>query len=145
MNESLRRKAVDKLTFLIIPAVVLLDQVTKTLAEFWFPVVCNDGVAFGVLRGGFFGEVLSLGTLILIGFLFLRGAIFKKESNYFMIAGAFILGGGLSNFVDRIIRKCVLDFISFSFWPSFNLADVAICFGVLILIWYVGIAKKNEK
>jgi signal peptidase II len=48
------------------------------------------------------------------------------------IALILILSGALGNLLDRIIREEVVDFIAFSFWPSFNLADAFIVAGAVI-------------
>ena len=46
------------------------------------------------------------------------------------LAGGLLIGGAVSNLIDRVARGSVVDFIDFSFWPTFNLADVAIVVGV---------------
>ncbi len=53
-----------------------------------------------------------------------------------------ILGGGISNFIDRVAKGCVRDFISVFGFPTFNLADALISLGVLslILVYF----KKNN-
>ena len=50
---------------------------------------------------------------------------------------ALILGGGISNFIDRLTAGCVRDFIDLGFFPSFNLADAAISVGVIVMIFVV--------
>ncbi len=47
---------------------------------------------------------------------------------------AVLLGGGISNLLDRLVRGHVIDFIHVSYWPVFNVADVAICVGVGLLL-----------
>ena len=44
------------------------------------------------------------------------------------------VGGAVSNLFDRFWRRRVVDFIDFSFWPTFNFADVAIVFGLVFAI-----------
>jgi signal peptidase II len=46
-----------------------------------------------------------------------------------------LLGGAIGNLIDRLAEGSVIDFIKLPFWPAFNLADVAITFGVLALLW----------
>jgi signal peptidase II len=50
-------------------------------------------------------------------------------------AGAVLLGGGLGNLLDRLVRGHVIDFIHISYWPVFNVADIAICLGIGLLLW----------
>ncbi len=45
-----------------------------------------------------------------------------------------LIGGGISNYIDRIFRGGVLDFIDLGFWPSFNLADASITASAFLLI-----------
>ena len=46
-----------------------------------------------------------------------------------------LVGGALGNIVDRIREGAVTDFLKIPWWPAFNLADVAITFGVLALLF----------
>jgi signal peptidase II len=47
--------------------------------------------------------------------------------------GLMVLGGALGNVIDRLARGYVVDFLHVSYWPIFNVADVAICMGALLL------------
>ena len=53
-------------------------------------------------------------------------------------AGALLVGGGLGNLLDRLLRGHVIDFIHVSYWPVFNVADIAICLGIGLLLWSKG-------
>jgi signal peptidase II len=46
-----------------------------------------------------------------------------------------LLGGALGNVIDRIADGAVTDFIKLPAWPAFNVADVSITFGVLVLLY----------
>jgi signal peptidase II len=46
-----------------------------------------------------------------------------------------LLGGAVGNIFDRIRDGAVTDFIKFPWWPAFNVADIAITFGVLSLLY----------
>jgi signal peptidase II len=48
--------------------------------------------------------------------------------------GLLVLGGALGNVIDRLARGYVIDFLHISYWPIFNVADVAICIGALLLV-----------
>jgi signal peptidase II len=55
------------------------------------------------------------------------------------------LGGTMGNLIDRLRLGSVIDFIDFSFWPTFNLADSAICVGAGILIILLLKSESSEK
>ena len=60
-----------------------------------------------------------------------------------------MLGGAIGNFIDRVIRKEVVDFVhtyifNYSF-PIFNIADSALCIGVALLVIYMFLQKDKKK
>jgi signal peptidase II len=46
-----------------------------------------------------------------------------------------LLGGALGNIIDRVRLSAVTDFIKLPAWPAFNVADMSITFGVLVLLY----------
>lgn len=126
--------------------VVGLDQLTKhTIASSIAPGetrkflplvdlvhVRNTGVAFGFLSGG--GALVLVSTLIalavLIGYLALR-----PERRLLWLPTGMLVGGAVGNLIDRIASGSVTDFIKLPHWPAFNVADMSITFGVLVLLW----------
>jgi signal peptidase II len=134
--------------------VVVLDQVTKYLAETWLvmhqpvPVLpsfnlmltYNTGAAFSFLAGAggwqrwFF---LGLGTLVSIGLIVWLRRL-KPEEKWLAAALALILGGAIGNLIDRAWLGQVIDFIQLYYdrwyWPAFNVADSAITLGAALLI-----------
>ena len=47
-----------------------------------------------------------------------------------------LLGGALGNVIDRVREGAVVDFIKVAdFWPAFNVADISVTLGVLLLLW----------
>ena len=90
----------------------------------------NEGVAFGLAGGAGAGLVLvTAGALVLIGYLFSR----KPERPGMWVAVGLLAGGALGNLLDRIRADAVTDFIHVGAWPPFNLADVAITVGVMLM------------
>jgi signal peptidase II len=56
-----------------------------------------------------------------------------------------LLGGAAGNLIDRAREGAVTDFIDLPLWPAFNVADVAITFGVLLLLWVLeGPSRRRE-
>jgi len=101
----------------------------------------NDDVAFGLLR--FIPVdlrmplILALGALLIgaVGFHGWRrrrqGGVGRLEQ----LAYTLVLAGAVGNVVDRLFRGYVVDFIHLHHWPIFNVADVAIVAGGVLLAW----------
>ena len=68
-------------------------------------------------------------------FIFLRNRI-PSRPVYFPVAVGFLLGGALGNAIDRVRSGGVVDFLDFRVWPIFNVADIAICLGVTLIVFY---------
>ncbi|MBD2802559.1 signal peptidase II [Xenorhabdus sp. M] len=100
----------------------------------------NLGAAFSFLadKGGwqrwFFALVATVITLVLMVMMY-RSSARQKLSN---IAYALVIGGALGNLFDRLVHGFVVDFIDFYVgewhWPTFNIADSAICIGATLII-----------
>ena len=104
-------------------------------------VVFNRGAAFGILKG-----CSDLLVYIGIVFIIILIAIMKNDAGKNMFSMAvfgMILGGALSNIFDRIVYGFVVDYIDFKIWPVFNISDMCISIGVLIL--FLQSLSRNEK
>lgn len=128
--------------FIYALASLVLDQLTKYFASNWAGLeaaICRFSEPTYNTAGAF---SIQIPNAILAGFTaFLLTFIVvwvRKNSAQISSTQKFalgiILGGGLGNFLDRIFYEGVVDFISCSFWPTFNLADVFITVGVVILL-----------
>jgi signal peptidase II len=136
-------------------AVVGLDQLTKAIARGAVerggedPILPgvklvnsrNSGIAFGALEdGGVLVGVLVAVALAALAFFFWR---FGREPLAWLACGL-LFGGALGNVVDRVVEGAVTDFVKLPAWPAFNLADVAITFGVLVLLLVLEREGKGE-
>jgi signal peptidase II len=126
--------------------VVILDQTTKALIEVnLFPgedvgvfgpvgltLSHNSGVAFGLASGG--GTRLVLVTALALGVV---GYLFSRDPTRpgMWVAAGLLAGGAIGNLADRIRVDAVTDYIAIGSWPAFNLADVAVTVGVLLLAY----------
>ena len=135
-------------------AVILLDQLTKYAVKQAFALhevveitsffnmllVFNKGAAFSLLadaggwqRGLF--VAIAIGASLWIGWLLRRHA----GDWVFCLALSLILGGALGNVLDRITIGAVVDFLDFHaagwHWPAFNVADIAISCGAVLLVF----------
>lgn len=134
--------------------VVVLDQITKALAELYLDLfkplnvlpffdlrlAYNSGAAFSFLSdaGGWQRTFLIVLTLAVLVFL-LRWLWGLKQSNWQLPAGlALVIGGAIGNLIDRVATGEVVDFLDFYYqswhWPAFNVADSAITVGVVLLL-----------
>lgn len=95
--------------------------------------VKNTGAAFSLFVG--FSPYLAIvGMAVILAAIYFHFRIPAK--NYLaQIALAFILGGSLGNLIDRLFRAYVIDYLDITIWPVFNLADVMINLGVVLLIY----------
>ncbi len=98
--------------------------------------VLNKGISFSMLQN--WGPV-SLIILTATITLTVAYCLHKDASFLGKIALALILGGAVGNLIDRIRFGGVVDFLDFHIgsyhWPAFNIADSAICLGVLLLLY----------
>ncbi len=139
-------------------AVLILDQLTKhTLAanvaagetKKFLPGVDlvhvrNTGVAFGVFSGG--GALVLVFTLAALSLLLVYFARRPTRPGLWIPTGL-LVGGAIGNLIDRIGSGAVTDFIKLPLWPAFNVADMAITFGILALIYVLdsGAAKRGPE
>ncbi|MEA2036925.1 MAG: signal peptidase II, partial [Nanoarchaeota archaeon] len=93
----------------------------------------NTGAGFGILKG--WNAILIFISLIIIGIILFNFDKITKEKPIY-IPVALVLGGAIGNLIDRIFIGHVIDFISFTFWPAFNVADSGITIGAIWLIIY---------
>jgi signal peptidase II len=94
--------------------------------------VANSGVAFGLLEDAADGIVLAV-TLAALGLVLGWFATNPARPGLWLGVGM-LAGGALGNLADRIRDGAVTDFIDPPLWPAFNLADIAITAGVVILV-----------
>ena len=101
-----------------------------------FTYVENNGVAFGSFAGNRWIFVVLTNALIAAILIYM----FKKkpQSKLFYASVALIVGGGIGNFIDRVLYGYVIDYISLSFFPPVcNFADYCITVGTVLLMIYV--------
>jgi len=93
-------------------------------------LVHNTGAAFGLLSSS------SIILMVLATVAVLLFAVYGRRvasDPLRMGAVGLLLGGTLGNLSDRVRFGHVIDFIELSFWPTFNVADIAITIGAVLL------------
>ena len=150
------------ISFCIILTIIVIDYFSKQYALLFdqnyvlnsFITIYkmnNYGIAFSL-----FNELESVGQLILNIVIFFILTFIAKElftdlvsSNLYLIGLSLILGGGSANFIDRYDNSAVTDFIILHYkdiyFPAvFNIADLSISIGAVLIIIYYMSNKKNE-
>ncbi|HEX3733584.1 MAG TPA: signal peptidase II, partial [Solirubrobacterales bacterium] len=126
-----------------IEAHIVIGEKVHVLGPLYLTLSHNNGVAFGIAGGA--GVRLVLTTLIalgVVGYLFAR----NPTRPWMWVATGLLAGGALGNLADRIRAGAVTDFIDLPPWPPFNLADMAITAGVVLLVFlYLRDAEKESK
>jgi signal peptidase II len=139
----------------VLVAVLVVDQVTKALVRGGVTVgdedpvlpflsivhVRNNGVAFG-----FFSNAGAL-LVVLTGVALVALLVFFARSPHrpgLWLPTGLLLGGALGNLLDRARAGEVTDFLKLTFWPAFNVADIAITVGVLALIYVLEGPKQKQ-
>jgi signal peptidase II len=94
--------------------------------------VRNSGIAFGFLSGG--GALLVIFAAAALAALLVFFSRHRDRPLVWLPTGL-LIGGAAGNLIDRVREHGVTDFIDFPAWPAFNVADMAITFGVLTLLY----------
>lgn len=123
----------DQLLKLLVVNTMSLNQSIPVITNvFHITYVHNFGAAFGLLahRTSFF----ILVTLVVVFLLLIFLRHLPKEQKLLRAALVLQLGGAAGNLIDRVRLGYVIDFFDFRVWPVFNVADIAIVFGVGLLL-----------
>lgn len=128
-------------TVVVAAAVVAADQVTKALAlddlhgrvhllgPLGLALQFNTGSAFSLFTGD--GTALAVVAAVLavgVGWL-----AWRAWSLPLAVAAGLVLGGAVGNLADRVARGRVVDFVTLTHWPTFNVADACISVGVVLV------------
>lgn len=140
---------------------IILDRITKIWAMkelsmgkdliiikdfFQFSYLENTGAAFGIFRDKtIFLAIITF--IITIGILFYLFK-YKPQSLILRLSLAFIISGAIGNLIDRAYYKYVVDFILIHYkdvyyFPTFNVADILVTIGTVLLALYVIKEEKN--
>ena len=141
-------------TGFVMIAGVLLDQLTKHLARLFlinqsydfgflrFDLVFNTGAAWGVFSNHtYFLTWMGIAVIIYLGFTIKR----LVETQWDALAYGCLLAGAIGNTIDRIFMGKVTDFINIQIIPVFNVADMLLNCGIVILLWQSLMELRQKK
>ena len=124
--------AVDQLAKVLIRSSMVVGERRDLLGPVDLLSVRNSGVAFGAFSGA--GLVVFLLTAAALGGVLYWFSRRPADSEAWFPAGL-IVGGAMGNLIDRVVSGEVTDYLKLPHWPAFNVADIAITIGVVLLIF----------
>lgn len=149
----------SKKIFIISLIIFILDQITKSLIStylklnesieiikdfFYIRYINNKGASWGILENN---RILLIGLSIIAIIMIIRYSYSFKKTKLNTYGFGLLLGGILGNLSDRLIFGYVKDFLDFIIFrydfPVFNIADISIVIGVVLLI--ISILKGEDK
>ncbi|MEI3610967.1 signal peptidase II [Pseudogracilibacillus sp. SO30301A] len=142
--------------------VIILDQGTKWIVDkkmelyesipiienfFYLTSHRNKGAAWGILQGHMtFFYIITV--IVIIGIIYYMQK-HAKDNKLLAISLSLLLGGAIGNFIDRLVRKEVVDFLDFIIinydFPIFNVADSALTIGVFLILIATFLDEKKAK
>jgi signal peptidase II len=135
--------AADQLTKTIVSSSLSLGESVDVLGPLSIHHVQNSGIAFGLFSTATSGVIVL--TALAVTWMLVFFARSGGRHPILPVALGLLLGGSLSNLIDRIRLGHVTDFLDFRFWPAFNLADSFIVAGVAVLIGALLLADREPR
>jgi signal peptidase II len=121
----------DQLTKRLVVEELGLGQQIELVGPFSLHHVRNTGIAFGLFANST-AIVAALTAVAVVAMLWFFAHSGRRHP-LLPVSLGLLLGGSLSNFVDRVRLGYVTDFLDLDYWPAFNLADTFIVAGVVLL------------
>jgi signal peptidase II len=122
----------DQLTKAVVRSHLRIDEADKIIGPLSIHRVQNSGIAFGLFSSA--TAIVTVLTAIAVAWMLIFFARSGARHPVLPAALGLLIGGSVSNLVDRVRLGHVTDFIDFGWWPAFNLADSFIVVGVAILL-----------
>ncbi|HEX3910467.1 MAG TPA: signal peptidase II [Solirubrobacteraceae bacterium] len=135
--------ALDQLSKHAVNADILQGEERKLLPGIELVNTRNNGIAFGFLPGSDVVVTILIGlALVALLFYFARHS---RDALIWLPTGM-LIGGAIGNVLDRLRDGSVTDFIKLPLgWPPFNVADMSITLGVLILFLAIDHARHAAR
>jgi len=134
--------AADRVTKLLITELFSLGESVPVAGNvLHWTFVMNRGAAFGMLEGSRW-LFIAIAVMVLCAGFYFREDILRQDW-LTQVGVACFCAGAMGNLIDRTLFGGVIDFIDFRIWPVFNVADIAVCFGVACIIGSVVWMKES--
>jgi signal peptidase II len=121
----------DQLTKSIVVSQLSLGDAIASIGPFSIHHVQNTGIAFGLFADSTTAVIVLTGAAVAGMVLFFART--ARRHPLLPVALGLVIGGSVSNLIDRVRLGHVTDFLDFLYWPAFNLADTFIVVGVALL------------
>lgn len=128
--------------WLVRRSMTLGESIPVIDSVFHLTYIENEGVAFG-LFSGHTSMFVIVSIVVLIGLLVF---VWKESSQSWLLhyGTACVVAGALGNIIDRAMKASVTDMFDFRIWPIFNIADIAVCVGFVILVLYLFLSSEDN-
>ena len=133
----------DQVTKQLVVGTLALDEHVHVVGSFTIHRVQNSGIAFGLFPSA--TAIVIVLTTVAVAWMLVFFARSGARHPVLPAAVGLLIGGSLSNLVDRVRLGHVTDFLDLRFWPAFNLADSFIVAGVAILLGALVAADRNPR
>jgi signal peptidase II len=135
--------AADQLTKHLVSSRLALDEQVGVVGPLSIHHVQNSGIAFGLFASATPIVIVLTGLAVawMVAFFARSGA----RHPVLPVSLGLVIGGSVSNLVDRVRLGHVTDFLDLRFWPAFNLADSFIVVGVAILLVTLVLADREPR
>ena len=132
----------------IVHDIMAPPRIIEVSSFFNIVMVWNRGASFGLFSSQSPWTPVLLCSVAVIISIALGIWMYKAKSPWLATALGMMIGGALGNAIDRVIFGAVADFLDFHaygyHWPAFNVADMAISIGVVMLLFDGLIEKRRD-
>jgi len=140
----------------IIFLIIIIDQISKWIVEanlintripvidnlFYLTYLQNTGGAWGLLENNKMLFIIGIPIILIAISIYLLKC--KNINRLERIGFCVLIGGAIGNYIDRLFRGYVVDYIDFVIWPVFNIADIAVVVGVGLIICSLFVDKNKN-
>jgi len=133
----------DQITKHVVASSITLDSAVKLVGPISIRHVQNSGIAFGLFSSA--TVVVIVLTTVAVAWMLLFFARSGARHPALPVALGLLIGGSVSNLVDRVRLGYVTDFLDLRWWPAFNLADASIVVGVAVLLGSLLVADRGDR